>query len=442
MEKMKLLSVFLLCLAITGIAVAKYSVINVDINGWEDTNFYNGGYGAYDGPGGNYWVVYYGGWAIAVGSEGTAHLSNEKYQESQADDPNFTSIYEAQVWLGTSGEDVNSFGGGDPNNPGLMDDGFEAMGPNAAIEIFGRNAYRGNFDIYVYGATDGNFTMEWEGSGGEITKSVTGGYTGTFVEGQNYVIFEDVNVFSTDPNTRTRLGFTGQLNALQLVKRKAQSAYQLEYPTDQGHGDPNVFFIPAVPWDRAGDYNNRAEGGGDTEDNIYGPTVLNWPDDANYPFYQGMPTITSFNWWEFAEYDVEILEAAQYSISPVISVRETNFDVLGITVNGKVVGRALGTLAQDNAPAEPIPANRVLVNLYPGEYRIGWRILRLMGSVNTGYSILGLNVRQVDDVQVDDCLDVLSGGFNHLGDLNRDCVVDEDDLAEFVGQWLGGNDPN
>jgi len=431
----------LLCLAITGIAVAKYSVINVDINGYEDEYFYNGGYGAYDGPGGNYWVVYYGGWGIAVGSEGSDHLSNEKYQESQADDPNFVSIYEAQVWLGTSGVDVNSFGGGDPNNPGLMDDGFEAMGSSAAIEIFGRNAYRGAFDIYVYGAAAGDFTMEWDGSGGPVIKSVTGGYDDVngFILGQNYVVFEDVNVFSTDPNTRTRLGFTGQLNALQLVKKKAQAA--IPVILDFNDGDPNVF-IQATLWDRAGDYNNRTEGGGDRDDDIYGPTVLPWPDDANYPYFAGMPTMTAFDRWEFAEYDVEVIDAAEYEISPVISVRETNFDVLGITVNGKVVGRALGNIPQGNAPVEPEKANRVLVNLFPGEYRIGWRILRLDGSVNTGYSILGLRVRQNEDVQMHDCFDVLSGGFTHLGDLNRDCVVDEDDLAEFVGQWLDSNDPN
>jgi len=236
---------------------------------------------------------------------------------------------------------------------------------------------------------------------------------------------------------RTRLTFSNQLNALQLVKKKAQAAIPLVF--DFNDGDPNVF-VAASPYDRAGDFNNRVEGNGDRDDNVYGPTINNF-NDANFPEWYDQPQFTAFDHWEFAEYDVEVIDAGQYSISPVVSTRGESFDAMGITVNGKVVGRATDVVSQ-LMPDEPIPANRALVNLFPGEYRIGWRILRLAGSVHTGYSILGLRVRIVEDPQIDDCLDVLSSEFNYLGDLNRDCVVDEDDLAVFVDQWLSSNDPN
>ncbi len=445
MNKMKLLSVFLMCLAICSIAMAKFRVINVDINGYNDNNYYEGT-AAYTGPDGDYWVPYFGGWGVPVGAKDSANLAqvgSRSVNPNDFNDPNWASVYTAQVWLGDPGPGQAAhhyFRWSSPSNPGLMNDGFiedvnNPRDPN--IKIFGFEAYTGRFDIYVYGTEDSNFTMTWRAVNRNITefKPITGGFTGTFVEGQNYVIFRDVNVVAGYP---VNLTYSKTLNALQLVKKKPAASIRVPALG----ADPNVFIL-ASPWDEASEYNNRAN-----ENNYFGPSEWAY-NDGNFPGLSHLRLIGFIDHWEYAMYDIDVQEAGLYEISPLLFVRAQNCDSLGILVNSKHAGRtgdvplvpARTSPPYDNSLREPLAANRVKVNLFQGENTVGWIINRLHGSVQTGYAIAGLYIRPAGDVEMPDCNAVTTYGYNYDADLNKDCVVNQSDLGLFTGQWLNSNNP-
>jgi hypothetical protein len=150
-------------------------------------------------------------------------------------------------------------------------------------------------------------------------------------------------------------------------------------------------------------------------------------------------------------YDIDVQEAGAYELSVLLYVRAQNCDSLGLLVDGKNVGRT-GNVAQapatpdpgpyvENSLREPALADRVTVNLFPGEHTVGWIINRLHGSVQTGYSIAGMYVRYKGDVVMPDCNAVTTYGYNYDADLNKDCVVDETDLGLFTDRWLNSNNP-
>jgi hypothetical protein len=417
MMKKRLLAVVLVILGAAG-AVLATEVINVDIKGYNDNTPYVGN-GAYDVGANAVWAAYSGGWGVPVGSpRSEALVPSDVPIEQQY----LSSVYAAQLWLGDDG--LNH---GYQYGSGLMDDGFVSDDPcttEPKLDIFGQGAYQGIYDIYVYGNDAGSFRLYYYGT--TTTKTVTGGApAGTFVEGQNYVVFSNVDLNDASSGS-IYLNYTKKLNALQFVKKK--SPFVIE-PNSLGW-----IRIPAGDWDVAGERNTRT-----TELTSFGPDT--WFDDVN-----GIGRIVGYlDSGEFMDYDITVNDAnkGQYQISLGILGGGSYAYISAASMYIYLDNRLIGEVNKPSStPAGTVgETTKVTVNLYPGSHTVGWDFKGYSGT-NTGFSLVDVNFVKIGPTVISNCADVVNYGFALTKDLNGNCVVDFEDVALMVDNWLICNDPN
>lgn len=406
MGKLKFLMIIFLVVVFSGIACA-VEVINIDLNGYGDTNAYVGTAGYDDGI--NEWQVYYGTWGLPMGSPRSSGLT---YQN----DPNTPpGIYAAQIWIGDPGANHDYLAG-----TALLDDGFvKSAGATAdpTINLIGgEGAYGGTYDIYVYGNSAGSFTLTDSGTLNE-TKSVTGTVSG-FVETENYVVFTDITVGAAGDVVLT---YTNELNGLQLVSTK-QPFVILGHTTD-----PNDLIIDAREYDVAYDTNGR-----DGEISLYGPDLGN--------------AVHYLDGGEYMEYDITVDAAnkGQYEISADVVI------YWGAASHGLYLdGNMQGTLALEDPSGNygedeggnPIgnpdvqETNKLLINLTEGTHIIKW-------TTGLAYNdIYSLNLDYFGPLVINDCDDVFKFGLNYPGDVNGDCRVNLEDVVVMAADWTRCNDP-
>ncbi len=416
MMKKKLITIVLLILA-AGVIVSAKEVINIDLNGYGDNGSYVGN-GAYDVGDKAVWKVYYGGWGKAIGSDRTESLVDATVPEAELW---YASTYAAQVWIGDDGQNHGYLYGN-----ALLDDGFEANAtPAPKIALFGQDAYTGVYDIYVYGAEAGSFTLNYYGT--PTTFSVDGDANeGQFELGHNYVVFNDVDINNAD-SADVNITYTNVINGLQLVKQKEPFVIE---PNSLG-----LIRIPAGDYDVAGDRNQR-----DDETIIRGPDVFF--DDVNaIGRYVGF-----LDSQEFMEYDITVDEAneGQYEINLGIMggpYAEVADGTMFIFLDDHLLGDV--NMVLFDQPGEIGHTSKVTANLYEGSHRIKW----LLESTEINYAATGGNIADVNftiigDTVIADCADVVNYGFGLVRDLNGDCIVDFEDLKLAVDDWMMCNNPD
>ncbi len=396
MRKRRGLAICLLCLAAAGSAFA-VEIINIDINNYGNDTAYSGS-GAAEGR--TDWIVFYEGWGIAVGSQRSANLVNQGAGGA-------ASTYAEQIWIGDDGRGHEYIPGA---GSGLMDDGFVNTAGSGGlndpnIAFMGQGAYGGTFDLYVYGSEAGTFTLA-DANDILASKSVTGGVAEGFVEGGNYVVFENVPL--GNPNM-IRLYYTNVINGLQLVSRKQPVVI---VPST----DPNDNVIDARNYDVAYDTNAR-EG----ENNIYGP------DLGNYVHY--------LDTGEYMIYDLDVPQEAQgrYLLS-------ADFVTYwgAASANMYLDNKLLGTLTQTQHQEDPSVYRSVEdlpVNLFAGRHELKW------ANIENYFDMVRLRLTYEGPISLDNCEDVYRYGLQPAGDLNKDCRVDMEDLTEVVSHWLANYDP-
>ena len=400
MMKIKLLTTVLIVLAVVGVVTAA-EVINVDIKGFNDNNSYVGN-GAYDVGNSAVWIPFYGGWGMPVGSSRSDGLRREGQS-------GYPSVYASQVWIGDNG----LIHGYDTNSTGLMNDGFTAASPNEPnISIWGQGAYRGVYDIYVYGRDAGSFILDQNVNGTfvQTTKTVSGdANAGEFKLGQNYVIFSDVNVNSSDSRD-LYLTYTNKLNALQFVRKKD--------PCEISFGGT---MINAPDYDVAGCRNLDAPLGS----GLYGPAISGG-------------AVTYIRLSEFMVYDINVSanNAGQYQIGLDVNTELYGLPTLQLYLDGKYLGDVNRAVMGDPC-AVGLTTTR-LANLFAGKHTIEWIMFP-----TTGYgNIVDVNLVYIDDINMVNCADVVFYGFTLPADYSLNCSVGLEDLALFVDNWLICNNPD
>jgi hypothetical protein len=419
MMKMKLLTTVLIVLAAVGFVTAA-EVINVDIQGDINSAPYVGN-GAYDVGANAVWTAYYGTFGVPVGSARSEALVLYDVPLLQQ---YFSSVYAAQVWIGDNGELHDYYGSG----TGLMDDGYVAdAGQSPKIALFGAGAYQGVYDIYVYGAEAGSFTLTLirDGNTSNQTLPVDGDANeGMFEPGHNYVLFENVDINDSNSNN-TYISYTNVINGLQLVKQKEPFAIE---PNSLG-----LIRIAAGNWDVAGERNTRA-----TESARFGPDT--WFDDGN-----GIGRVVGYlDSGEFMGYDITVDEAneGQYQISLGVmggTLGYINNGSMYIYLDDRSIGEVnLATAATTGNIGE---TTKVTANLYKGSHTVRWFFSGYAGT-NTGFSLADVNFVRIGPAVISNCADVVNYGFAITEDFNGNCVVALDDLALLVDNWLICNNPD
>lgn len=413
MRKTKLLTGVFLVVGIAALASAG-EVISIDINNYGNDVAYSGQAAV---SGATEWVVYYGGWGKPAGSPRSSNLAEARTYDPENNDPYPGSIYAEQVWLGDyGGHDYITGAGG-----GLLDDGFvkAAVGgdPNIVFigsDIFsgiGDHAYGGTFDMYVYGNSAGDFYLttapaDPNSDPNDLYIIASGSVTGTtsgFVEGENYVVFENIPIARPDS---VRLWYTNELNAIQLVSTK-QTPKQII-----NSGDPNDYTLTASEWDVAYDKNDR-EG----EATFYGPDTFGPEVGYNSPD-------------EYMEYDIAVDAAGQGQYDLTIAM----YDPWGATgVDIYLDGVLLGSLAESTADWEV--TGPLTINLFEGTHTIKWVFLSGYGNISD------MVFNFVGPITLNTCEDVYTYGLQPAGDINRDCRVNMDDLILIAAEWASDYNP-
>ena len=414
--KKKLFTVVLAVLG-AGIVVSAAEVINIDLNGYDDIRGYVGN-GAYDVGDDAVWTVYYGGWGRPVGSKRTEALVVSGIPANQQF---YASVYAAQVWIGDNGQNHDYLWG-----DALLDDGFIAdAGQEPNLALFGDGAYRGVYDIYVYGSAAGTFKLGYYGT--VTSKPVAGdANAGQFDLGHNYVVFDNVDI-NTGDSANIYIAYTNVINGLQLVKQKDPCVIE---PNGLGMDK-----IAAGSWDAAGDRNQRTE----TETTKFGPDTYYDVNDLN--MVDVGPGVGYLDTSEFMEYDINIPEASegQYEISLVIkggpSYTAIDPCAMKIYLDDKFIGEV-------NSPAPPPgtvgETKKVTTNLYEGLHAVKWYLY----AGQTGANLYYLKFNKLGNVVVDDCGDIVLAGQTLVKDLNGDCIIDVKDLKMAVEDWVLCNNPD
>jgi hypothetical protein len=299
-----------------------------------------------------------------------------------------------------------------------MDDGFVANeGTTPKINIFGREAYGGVYDIYVYGSDEGSFVLDYNGV--QTPKTVTGGVDpGEFVEGGNYVVFPNVDVNNTD-SSKLFITYSNVINGFQFVRKKD--------PCEVGNGTT----VLAVDYDVAGERNTE---GGDTI--YYGPEV----GGAGVGYVQPQ---------EFMIYDINVnsANAGQYQVVLDVNTGDSGSGTpaypcpgLNLYFDDKFLGDVNRIV-----PAGLGPTDSVKVNLFAGRHTIEWQFT--LGDY--GFNVYDVNFTRIGDVNMVDCNDVIFYGFLLPGDYSKDCKVgygDIDnnwrDLGPMLDNWMNCNNPD
>lgn len=418
MEKMKLLTVFLLCLGIAGIAWSA-EVISIDLNG-DGSAAYTGD-GAYT-DGDVVWRAYYQGTGKPMGSFRSANLPD--YNE-----PDKPATYAAGVWI-TDNVANHTYVTGSGQ---LMDDGFDKNGaqdpclvlfafPDTTVDPCSSDgrAFGGTYDIYVYGREAGNITLSTPNTYGPCTLPLTGGYVGTFTKGMNYEVFYDVLI---DDGNAVTISYTNQINGIQLVSTR-------EPITVSGS-----FVIEAENWDVAYETNLRPDA---NEIHDFGPDIgvytLETPDAIGIGY---------LDTGESMIYDITVETEGEYEITGFIRTASGDCDNLELYLDDDIY---LGKLAQlnpdDSNYFELTDQPAVKVNLFEGPHTLKW----VVGGPQIYYDIDKLYVDRIpnSDPNFDDCNEVKQYNLGYENDFDGDCDVDVDDLVYIIGSnsWLECFDPD
>ncbi len=412
MGTVKFLLAISLMVSIAAIASAG-EVISVDINNYGNDTAYVGEAAV---AGATEWVVYYGGWGEPVGSPSTDNLAEARVYDVPADpppaDPYPASTYAEQVWVGDAGGHAYVTGAGG----GLLDDGFEpnsvgAPDPNLAFigaDLFGQlandplHAYGGTYDMYVYSNVAGDFTLT-DANGIELAFGSVTGTTSGFVEGENYVVFEDVSI--ARPGS-VFLYYSGQLNGLQLVNNA-----RVPFAVSSTATDPNDNMIIAGDYTVAYDTNGR-------EDELnYGVGSYFGPDVAGGAVY-----ILHTN--DSMEYEIVVDAANQGQYELTVDV-DTSYGSLDLALT--LDGHPLGTLSDSSSG--PATMGPLALNLFEGTHLLQWQ------SDYSGANIYNLAFAYAGAITLDNCEDVYTFGLELAGDANGDCRVNLDDLVLVVAEW-------
>lgn len=397
MNKKRLLAILLICLGVAGIASA-VEVISIDIN------HYDPNAPAYSGeaavPGATQWIAYYGGWGVPMGSPKSAGLI--AYNATPK-----AGTYAEQVWIGDPGNHDYVQGAGS----GLLDDGFVKTPYNPAdpntfadpnVAFFGQGAYGGVFDMYVYADEASSFSIQ---DGNNITTlSIDGNFTpGEFVEGGNYVVFE--NVALGDPN-QVYLTYTNRLSGIQLVSKKTPVSIQ------------NGTVIDARNYDVAFDTNAR-----DGEITRYGP------DLGTYVSY--------LDAGEYMEYNITVTPETmgRYTVASHV---DCNFSAasMRIYLDGVNMGLLTHAITNNHDLVLTNNATPVTMNLFPGNHVFKWFKATLQY-----HDIADFVFTRTGSVTLANCAEVAAYGFNYTGDLTGDCKVDLADLALLIADWANCYNP-
>ena len=388
-------------------------VISIDINNYGNDTAYAGEAAL---PGATEWVVYYGGWGQPVGSPSTDNLAEAREYDVPADplpaDPYPASIYAEQVWVGDAGGHAYVSGAGD----GLLDDGFEPNSPsdpdpNLAFigpDLFGRlyddplHAFGGTYDIYAYGNVAGDFYLT-DANGIELAFGSVTGTTSGFVEGENYVVFEDVSI--AQPGS-VLLYYSGQLNGIQLV-----NSTKVPFAVSASSTDPNDNTLASGDYTRAYDTNGR------TDELSYGVGSYFGPDIAG----GGVYLLHTGEWMEY-EIVVDAADEGLYSLTV-----DTDTQYGDLTLEMFLDGSPVGSLDDDSGG--PATAGPVQVALFAGTHTLRWE------EGYTGANVYSFLFTYLGPVEPADCAEVYAYGWQPVGDLTGDCRVNLDDLVLVVAEW-------
>lgn len=402
MGKRKVLLAILMVTALVAVTSAD-EVISIDINNYGNDIAFSGEAAV---PGAATWIAYEGGWGVPMGSPRSSGLAEVGQIKA--------STYAAQVWVADAGNHGYVTGSG----TGLLDDGFvknTAQDPNLAFigadlfgDVTGQNfAYGGTFDVYVYGDSAGTFTLVDANNVSIVPAELVTGTVSGFVEGQNYVVFENIEIAS--PNS-VRILYSNELNALQLVKKSTPKAIIRDTATT----DPNDYTVNAPNYSVAHDTNGR-------DDEIdYGVGTYYGPDLGDDQVYM----LDTDDWME---YDILIDAANQGQYNLFVDLTGDYETTLELYLDGNF----LGTVTGANTRIGP-----VALNLFTGTHVVKWRSTGMHGGNvdDVVFDYLGAIVLQ-------DCADIYTYGLNLAGDLTGDCRVNLDDLALIADEWTANYNP-
>ena len=410
MGKMRVwITVLIIAMAAAAPAV---EVISIDINNYGNEIAYSGEAAV---SGASQWIAYYGGWGVPAGSPRSANLA--KTGTIQA------STYAEQVWIGDPGGHSYVTGA----SSGLLDDGFVSNTPSPTftgndpnisfigLDLFGdaglSHAYKGTFDVYLYGNSAGSFKLTDANSvspriiaAGAVTGTVT---PGVFELGKNYVVFENISI--ADPNS-VRLWYSNELNGIQLVGKKMPVQIQ-----------KTGTVISAVNYTAAYDTNSR-----DGEPTRYGPDTGYTAGIGSYVSYLAPG--------EYMDYDitVDLENMGQYSLTAGV-VTASGSASMQIFIDGVLLGAVTCPQYADGMIYETTART---INLFPGSHTITWKTPTIRYN-----NIVDLRLNYSGPVVMSNCAQVRTYGFNYPGDLTGDCRVDMQDLALIIENWANCYDP-
>jgi hypothetical protein len=424
MKKMKLLTAILFCLGIAGMASAT-EVINIDLNGYGNTVAYNG----FTDIGTNIWRAYYGGsnpegWGKAMGSPRTNNLANY-------DEPNKTSTYEAQVWIGDNNATVpHGWIMGDGN--GLWNDGFKKSGgpadPNPSVVLWGKDAYAGTYDLYLLG--EKNTTIF------KVT-SPAHNYGTLKADDDGVAEFDDVVIGAYDANVT--VVYDSNFYGIQLVKKlRAHEIKDVVTIHDPTCGNENDWMeVNAPEYDVAYETNTRS-----------GEIMLFGPD-----FELNGAVVGYLDSGEYMKYDIYVApaDAGYYNIDALVNTFEGKVNSLQIYIDDVLFGSMYDV--NDTSASAGLedyfwissgdtgwPGGfQASGNLFAGYHTLEWKV-----PSQQYFNIQKLRLLCVGPVVMHDCNDVYKYNFNNAMDFTHDCHVDFKDLALIATNWANcySPDPN
>jgi hypothetical protein len=464
MKKMKLLAAILFCLGIAGVVSAR-EVVSIDLTAYGNNTIAYSGLGAVDGNFVQVWRPYDGEqFGKVMGSPRTYHLADEN-------EPCRPSTFAAQVWIGVDANSGSYSNFGSVTQSALMDDGFVNTSGTPLIRLWGKGSYGGfgrlvdpctpnpargvidpNFDIYVYGPAASNFTLTCYDMnctpGRTQTQSISGGFNGSFILGQNYVVFSDVNIHFADPCYPTQgyvtISFTTKISGLQLVKRRDP------FEITQAGTDSGYTIMPARAWDTAF-WMCRMDDG-----THYGVDM----SEPCQPWHMPFGMVINTDRRSGCGYDINVAPSQEgvYNFDanvaplngpyPSGSGDQVYLDIFLDDANmGYVAATDLSNIPYYTSDPGPIP-----IKLFKGKHTLRWMCGELGYQPLYGFNIANLRLKYVGPVTMVDCNEVYKYGYQYAHDFagaytgpydpGHDCHVDLKDLAVIANNWLSCYDPN
>jgi hypothetical protein len=296
-----------------------------------------------------------------------------------------------------------------------MNDGFTATAPDEPnLSIWGKGAYQGVYDIYVYGRDEGTFilTRYEDGTKTTTTKTVSGdANAGEFKLGQNYVVFENVDINNTI-SADLYLTYTNKLNGLQFVRKKD--------PCEVSNGT----MIIADMYDVAGERNMDEPL--DTGQ-LYGPDIF------------GSGAVSYIRPPEFMIYDINVNKdnEGQYQIGLDVNTKDQPCPRVAMYLDDKFLHDVNRPVTAD--PCAIGLTTTTSANLFAGKHTVQWLIPPGTGMYS---NIVDVNFARIGDINMVNCADVVFYGFTLPTDYSHNCSVGLEDLGLAMDNWMNCNNPD